>query len=98
MGNTSSTNDAIDKALNPDRNGLTQSVKKTNQDFANSVSKTGEDMEKTNLAFAKSVADTQKKIDEQNKYIGDKLQSNFAALSSGFGPNPDIIPNPGSQS
>ena len=68
MGNTSSTNDAIDKALNPDRNGLTQSVKKTNQDFANSVSKTGEDMEKTNREFAKSVADTQKNIRPKQIY------------------------------
>ena len=80
MGNTSSTNDKIDKVLNPDRNGLSESVKKTNEAVAVSVAKTNE-------AVAVSNASIKSKIDESNKKIGENLQTNLALTKSALDQN-----------
>ena len=66
MGNTSSTNDAFDKAFNPERNGLKASVDKTNADVAASVAKTNADV-------AASVAKTTNDINQSNANIKQKI-------------------------
>ena len=75
MGNKPSlpppTLDDFKDAFDPKKNGLDASIKRTNDNVA-----------QTNKDFATSVAKTQKTIDEQNKYIGDKLQSNLKETKS----------------
>ena len=75
MGNSSSSNNAVLKVLDPQQNGLANSVKKTTDDLNKSIADTTAKVNESN-------ANIKTKIDDSNAQIGQNLQNNLNATSS----------------